>query len=359
MTATDVKISKYNGSLFPFLTRARYAAGMIFRNRAAERSQFFHELARLTGAGISITQAAAVLDRRWRDPSVRLAVASLKAGVRDGQTISAALSPGLTRMEFSIIDAAERGGKLANGFQHLEEYYRLLAEAVVRIRGAMTYPAILLHAAVVLPALVGAVIAQKTAPVVVLTIFSDLLVLWAVLAFGVILWSFLIRRGVRSQWADTLLRRIPMAGRTRDSLALARWSAVMHFQVISGQRISDGLRLAGAATESAGLNTASVYAANSIESGGELGPGLTSQSIFPNEMAGSIAAAEYTGTMDTETLRQSHYWMNESGQKLQSSARFLTGAFYGLVMLFTVLQIFKMAIGYMGMYSGFMKDLGI
>ncbi|MES2705512.1 MAG: type II secretion system F family protein [Verrucomicrobiota bacterium] len=332
---------------------------MIFSNRAERRSQFFHELARLTGAGISVSRAAVVLDQSWRDHSVKSAVNSLGQGLREGETISGALAPSLNKMEFSIVDAAERGGKLVNGFKHLEEYYHLLAQTFIRMRMAAVYPVVMLHAAVVLPALVTAVLAQKKAPGIVLAVGSHLLMLWGVLALGVTVWRFLLKKSAVSLPVDTFLRRLPMAGRAREALALARWSAVVYFQVVSSQRLSDGLRRAGAATESAGLHLASGRAADAIEAGGEMGPAMAAQPAFPKELSSALAAAEFTGTLDTETLQQSRHWMSESGLRLESASRWLSGAFYGLVMLFTVIQIFKLASGYVQMYAGFMKDLGI
>jgi hypothetical protein len=128
-----------------------------------QRAQFFRELAQLTGAGISVTQAAKVLGQEWREDSVKRAIASMEQGLAEGRTIADALSASLTPMEHSIIGAAERGGKLADGFRHLEEYYALLAATGARARTALLYPLAMLHAAVLLPALVGAVVTGGSA----------------------------------------------------------------------------------------------------------------------------------------------------------------------------------------------------
>lgn len=359
MTATEMKFHASAGSPASFLSKLRYAAGMIFGNRAEERARFFHELARLTGAGISVSRAAVVLDQPWRDNRAKSALASLKDGLGRGETISGALGPDLTRMEFSIVDAAERGGRLMDGFQHLEQYYHLLGQTFSRLRAAAIYPILLLHAAVVLPTMVVAVLAGKKAGAVFWYVLAHLLVLWGLMALAVVAWRQLSRRSAGSFKADALLRRLPMAGRAREALALARWSAVMHFQVISGQRLSDGLRRAGEATESAGLHSASSRVAEAIEAGGEMGPALTAQPAFPPELSSGLAAAEFTGSMDTETLLQSRQWMAEAGQRMEAAGRWVSGAFYGLVMLFTVIQIFRLIAGIVGFYGGYMKELGL
>ncbi|MDB6134761.1 MAG: epsF 3 [Verrucomicrobiales bacterium] len=332
---------------------------MIFSNKAETRSQFFHELARLTGAGISISRASSVLNQNWRDPSVKAALHSLEKGLKEGETISGALAPALTGMESGIVDAAERGGKLVHGFKYLEDYYHLLGQTFTRMRAAAVYPLVMLHAAVLLPAMVAGVLAGWEVPVIGLSLALRLLVLWSVLALAGIAWRFLLKKGAHSLPVDRFLRRLPMAGRAREALGLARWSAVVYFHVISGQRISDGLRRAGQASDSAGLVLASRRAADDIEAGGEMGPALAAQPAFPHELSGALAAAEFTGTLDTETLQQSRYWISEAGLRLENTSRWLSGAFYGLVMLFTVIQIFRLATGYVQMVDGFMKDIGI
>lgn len=359
MNATEMKLHASAGSPASFLSKLRYAAGMILGNQAEERARFFHELARLTGAGISVSRAAAVLDQPWRDGRARPALASLKDGLARGESISGALAPDLTRLEVSIVDAAERGGRLVDGFQHLEQYYHLLGQTFRRLRAAAIYPVLLLHVAVVLPTMVVAVLAGKKAGGVFWYVSAHLLVLWGVIALAVVAWRRLTRRSAVSLKADAFLRRLPVVGLAREALALARWSAVMHFQVISGQRLSDGLRRAGEATESAGLQYASSRAAEAIEGGGEMGPALTAQPAFPPELSSGLAAAEFTGSLDTETLQQSRQWMAEAGHRMEAAGRWVSGAFYGLVMLFTVIQIFRLIAGIVGIYGGYMKELGL
>lgn len=321
-----------------------------------QRAQFFRELAQLTAAGISVTQAAKVLGQDWRDATVRGAVAQMERGLTEGGTIAGALSPSLTAMEHSVIGAAERGGKLSQGFRHLEEYYHLLDQTLERVRGALLYPLFMLHAAVLLPALVSAVTTKTSIAGALLTrlawIWGGLAVLW----FG---GQWLSRLARTSSLVDGLLQALPWVGSTRRGLALARWHAVMHFNIASGQRIAEGLREAGLATASARLEAASRTAAQAVDDGSELGTALIGQAAFPREMAGALAAAEFTGTLDTETQRWSRQSMTEAASMMEISSKRICAAFYGVVVLFTVWQILQMVGNYVGMYQQAFKDLGI
>ena len=326
-------------------------------SKPKQRAQFFRELAQLTGAGISVTQAGKVLGQEWRGASVKGAVALMEKGLAEGRTIADALAASLTPMEHSIIQAAERGGKLAQGFRHLEEYYHLLDETVARVRGALLYPLFMLHAAVLLPALVSGVMAGGGPDDILKSLALGLAGIW--IGVGVVWWGgrWLGRLAVTSAPVDRALVMIPLIGPARKTLALARWHAVVHFNIASSQRISEGLREAGRATRGALLNAASQRAARSVEDGVELGASLIAQPAFPREMSAALAAAEFTGNLDTETLRLSRHSMLQAAATLETNTKRLCGVFYGMVVMFTAWQILRVAGLYVGMYSKFMDEL--
>ena len=322
-----------------------------------QRAQFFRELAQLTGAGISVTQAGKVLGQEWREASVRHAVELMGKGLDGGRTIADALSGSLTPMEHSIIQAAERGGKLAQGFRHLEEYYHLLDQTVARVRTSLLYPLFMLHAAVLLPAVVSAVLAGGGPEEILKALGIRLAGIWITLA---VLWrggGWLGRLAVTSVPVDRALGMVPLIGAARQSLALARWHAVVHFNIASSQRISEGLKEAGRAARGARLDAASARAARAVEEGSELGAALIAQPAFPRGMSAALAAAEFTGNLDTETLRLSRDSMIEAAVLLETNTKRLCGIFYTLVVLFTAWQILRVAGIYAGMVGKFMDEL--
>ncbi|MDB5733361.1 MAG: Type secretion system domain protein [Variovorax sp.] len=329
---------------------------MNFPAKPKIRAQFFRELAQLTASGISVVQAGQVLGQHWRGKEVRAAVGEMERGLAAGGTIAGALAPELTPMEFSIIDSAERGGKLAQGFRHLEEYYHLLDQTWDRVRSALLYPIFMLHAAVLLPALVSAVTSGEN---VLLALLRGLLMIWGLLALLVLAGRTVGRMAETVPAVDRLLGWIPLLGSARKTLALARWHAVLHFNIASSQRISEGLRQAGAATASSSLREASDRAARAVDDGAELGNALIAESAFPKDMASALASAEFSGNLDTETQRLYRETVAAAATRLETSTKRLCGVFYALVVLITAVQILRMAGGYVGQYEKALKDLDL
>lgn len=321
-----------------------------------QRAQFFRELAQLTAAGISVTQAAKVLGQDWRGAPVREAVAVMERGLAGGKTIADALQPALTPMEHGILQAAERGGKLSGGFRHLEEYYQLLDQTRARVRGAVLYPLFMLHAAVLLPALVTAV---TTGGSIAMVLLKGLMAIWLTVAVLWLAGKWLSRLAGEHSAVDRFLGWLPLIGPARRALALSRWHAVLHFNIASSQRISEGLRDAGAATRSARLIAASAAAARQVDAGTELGPSLLAQPAFPQEMSAALASAEFTGNLDTETLRLAQESVMTASAVMETSTKRLCALVYGLVVIFTGWQILRMAAGYVGMYTNAASELGL
>ena len=321
-----------------------------------QRAGLFRELARLTGAGIPISQAAKVL-QRGRGAQAAATVAGLERGLAGGKSIAGALESTLNPMEWAVVQAAEQSGKLADGFAWLEQYYELRQRTVDRIRAAMLYPVFMLHAAVVLPALVGAVLRGGHGMEIVKAVVLALVLLWAGLALLWLAGTAWARLARTSLPADRVLGWLPVAGPARAALGLARWFTVMHFQITGGQRMSAGLQRAGAASWQAGLDAASQAAASAVEGGATLGEALAAQAAFPFELVSNLTSAEFTGTLDVETLRLTRESMATAAAKSEHAAKMVSAGFYGLVMLFTALQILKIAGAYAGLYSNFMNQL--
>jgi len=233
----------------------------------------------------------------------------------------------------------------------------LLEQTVARVRGALLYPLFMLHAAVLLPALVSGVMAGGGPDDILKSLALGLTGIW--IAVAVLWWGgrWLGRLAVTSAAVDQALGMIPLIGPARKTLALARWHAVVHFNIASSQRISEGLKEAGRATRGALLNAASQRAAQSVEDGVELGASLIAQPAFPRGMSAALAAAEFTGNLDTETLRLSRDSMLQAAATLETNTKRLCGVFYGVVVVFTAWQILRVAGLYVGMYSKFMDEL--
>lgn len=311
------------------------------------RSHFFGNLARLTRAGVSISQAGGILEQHARKDEEARVILALRDGLARGQTIADALHPSLTPVEFGMISAAESGGRLSDGFAHLEKYYTAAEMAKQRAWKAAVYPLLLLHAAALTSAVPVIMKSGDPLPVVMMS----LVVLWLGLgAVLLVLYSFTKLAGT-SRTADAFLCRLPVAGKAWKLFALARWSAVMHFQIVSARRMSVALEAAGAASGSAGLSAASTDLAATAADGGSVADAMPRYSFFPIMFCASFATGEASGTLDEVTAQQMEHCLDDAVGAMNTVAEWLPRILYCVAAGYVVWRIFQIAGAIGGVYQ--------
>ena len=311
------------------------------------RAHFFGNLARLTRAGLPVVQAGGVLEQYARNDAEGRIILALRDGLARGETIAESLRPSLTPVEYGMISAAESGGKLSEGFAHLERYYAAVAEARRRAWKAATYPLLLLHVAALCSAVPVMMNQGPALPVVAQSLGILWLGLGAVLAviYGV------TKLAAQNKAADALLCALPVAGKAWKLFALARWCAVMHFNIVSARKMSAALEAAAAASGSAGLAAASGQLAATAAAGGSVADDMPRHRYFPTMFCASFATGEVSGTLDEVTAQQMQHCLDDAMTQMNAVADWLPRILYCAAVLYAAWWIFQIAGAIGGVYQ--------
>lgn len=323
------------------------------------KALLYHELSKLSKAGFAITSAAAaVLDSR-PPANQRLFLEELQRGVEAGKTLSGAAgsaSANLTPLEISVLKAAEEGGKIAEGFAHLARYFDMRQKAARKIRAGLLYPAVLLHLAVILPALPKAVISRDF-QWQALCVAATLLGIYLLLGIGYITLRALGKKASRTAGADGILRKIPFAGKVRHAFALSRFCEVLHIHLLSGSGPAKAIRAAAQASASGRiLAAARQRILPAIEAGNPAGPVLVANRgrDFPPAFARGYATGEESGCLDEEMQRWSVTFADQAESAIDRMSAGLPKLIYFLVLILVIWQIFNMANMYFEPLEQFM-----
>lgn len=114
---------------------------------------FNQQLAALIHAGLPVLQSIQMLRQRSPNPKLRIALSDVEARIKSGSALSEALAAqGETfpKIYTASILAGERSGNLDDVLRRYVEYTKAIAQLRRKIRGALTYPIILLCSAFVL-----------------------------------------------------------------------------------------------------------------------------------------------------------------------------------------------------------------
>jgi type IV pilus assembly protein PilC len=313
---------------------------------AAQKHLFYTEIAKLLEAGFGIRDAGRVmLDTRLPALQADL-LRRLDADLEAGKSITEAFGAGvITTLERSIIGAGERGGRMAPAFQHLADYFGMLASARREALGAMVYPGFLLHFGLFVGVLAPGMGSGASFAEIAVDFVIALVALYAV---GFVVWlglKALLENASASTFLDGLLRRIPVIGGARRAMAMARFTKVYHTCLLAGLSMNETVETASEASHSATIRAAGKQLAEVLKGGGPLGPTMMSCGAFPPAFARSYTTAEEAGSLDKELARWAAVYQEDAARGAKTVAGVISKGLYFAVLLFVAWTIIRFYSG--------------
>ncbi len=324
-----------------------------------EKARLYHDLGTMLKSGFHLDRGVELLLGQSPSRGAREWLEGLQRGLQEHLGVAESIqrrAPGTSELETGLIEAGERGGRLDEACQHLAEYFELRQRSVSKAMGALVYPVILAHLGAFFPdiskMMLGGGLAAGFAGVPLR--LACLWVILATIAIGALTLSRLART---SQTADRILSMLPLVGSIRRHWALARFSQVMRTGLLASLKVSEALRLAGGATQSAVMKAGADSAAQSVEQGGTLSDSLRVANAFPFQFNNSVEMAEQSGTMDVEMDRWATVESRLAAQAQDRAAEWLPRIFYLLVVLYVAFRIVGTFTGYYSKLGEAMDDL--
>lgn len=288
---------------------------------ASQKHFFYFEIAKLLGAGLNIQKAATVLLDTNLPPTQAAILKNLQLGLASGLTITEAFtkdSQTLSELERHIIHAGERGGKLAPAFQHLADYFEMLAVTRREAIKSMIYPIIVLHLGIIIAVVPGALMTGEMSIGQILVKLALTFSAAYALAFAVFLGIRSLLKNASTNLAiDRKLSQIPWVSSARKNIAMARFCKVYHSCLLAGISMRETVQLASDASQSSMIREASSRLLRIVDSGHPLGPTFLEEVTFPKTFARSYATGEEAGTLDSDLA----IWSIRFQEQAESSAK--------------------------------------
>jgi len=320
---------------------------LVTPGQLKQRAEFYQQLGQLVAAGVSLTQALEIQHRSPPARSFRQPLSIVIQRLNDGATFhEALLSTGRWMPEFdaALIHAGEQSGRLPACFTLLTRHYERSAALLRKTISSLIYPALLFHMAVLigpLPALVRSwdflAYAAKTLGVLVPV-------------YGIV--GFLVfaaqgRHGERWRASvENFVRLIPLLGKARKNLALARLAAALEALLAAGVNIIDAWELAAGASGSPALRRDVARWRPQLEAGMTPAEALRGSREFPDLFANLYNTGEITGSLD-DTLRRLHTLYQDEGERqLQAVAEWTPKIVYFGIVILVAWQVIRFWIGY-------------
>jgi type II secretory pathway component PulF len=299
-----------------------------------QRSDFYHQLAQLTGAGVGITASFEQLQRHPPAGSYRQPISAVLQAIAQGYTLHESLSQisgWLPAFDLALLNAAEQSGRLDVSFRLLADYYGEKARMLRQMLADLAYPAFLFHFAIfILP------FAQFFASGNWIRYLGQTLGILFPL-YGLALLGIYAAQGRHGEvWRgamETGLGPVPVLGQARRFLALSRLSAALEALLSAGVSIVEAWELAAAASGSPALRKVVLGWKPRVQAGETPAEVVGDSGFFPHLFVQQYATGELTGKLD-ETLRRMHqYYQEEGTQRLRAFTQWTPKLIYLGVML--------------------------
>ncbi|NLF32624.1 MAG: type II secretion system F family protein [Planctomycetes bacterium] len=299
------------------------AAPKIGRIGRQEITHVLGELSDLLEAGCPLSRALTVLRRQAARPSVRRLLDRLGDDIMNGSSFADAMAraDGLFNpVHVAMVRASEAGGFLQKTLAHIAEFGRRRQELAHRVRGMLTYPAILSVTAVASVAfLLGFVVPRFTRvyvaagatlpwPTRLLMAVSDAVAegWWAALAtiaLLVLLARMAIRHEPLRRRTDRLLLQMPLAGPFLREWALGEFFRSVGLLLTGGVTVLSSLRLVERAMGNRVIRSCVADLAEGVEQGEPMGRRMADAKVFAPATVELVAIAEQSGSLPSVMTR--------------------------------------------------------
>ena len=324
---------------------------------AQHKHLFYLEMAKLLEAGFGIREAAAVLIDTKLPPMQANLLKDLSRGLEAGHSITESFAKdasNISELERSMIGAGERGGNLAPAFQHLADYFGMLASARRDMVTSMIYPLVVLHMGIFISIVPTAMMKGDS----FVKICGQLVVTLIIVYFIVVVVSFIIaavlKAAPRSTKVDGFLQRIPFLGKTRLNMAMARFCKVYHSCLLASISMVETVQVASSAAHSGLILDAGKRLEKTAHAGRALGPAFVAEHVFPKAFARSYTTGEEAGTLDKDLARWSKLFQAEAENSAKTLAVVIPKVLYFFILGFVAWKIVSFFNGY---YSGILEQM--
>lgn len=325
---------------------------LLTPRRLDQFSEFYHQTGAMLGSGLTLIRALELIRDAPPAASFRPRLERVIAELQQGATFSEALSNRrgwLPEFDIALIAAGEQSGRLDACCQRLASYYKDRARLLRAVFADLAYPLfLLLLVLLIFPP--GALADLVWKGDVAGYVMPKLQVL-AVAALIQLLLLGLNRtgqaRGFRRTWEE-LLHAIPLFGRARRSMALARLTLALEALLNAGVNVLEAWPLAAAASGSPTLEAATARARERMEAGETPSEAIAQEPAFPPRFTSLYRSGELSGRLDQSLAYLHTDFADEAARLYKRLAEWTPRLVFLLIATLVGYYVVSFWLGYFG-----------
>ena len=331
---------------------------------------FTRQFSTMIDSGLPIVQGLTILAEQSENKTFRRILKEVVKDVQGGLSLGEALSkhPNVfDRLYVSLVSAGEAGGILEVTLQRLAAYLEKLEKLKSQIKGALTYPIVVIIIAIIVLAIIMVFVIPVfekmfseagmplPLPTQMVVNFSHFVkskihyILGSVIGFFVLLKQ--IRKTYKGKkYTDAIALKLPVFGDLLRKSAIARFSRTLSTMVKSGVPILDALDIVSRTAGNAVVEEAVLDVKSGIAEGFTIAELLSEHELFPPMVVQMIAVGETTGALDSMLEKIADFYEDEVDAAVDALSSLIEpmlmvflGGSIGSIIIAMYLPIFQMA----------------
>jgi type IV pilus assembly protein PilC len=311
---------------------------------------FVRQFATMIDAGLPLVQCLDILGSQTPNPGFRKVIFAIKTRVEGGSTFSDALKDHpkvFDELFVQLCAAGEVGGILDTILNRLAVYREKSEKLKGKVKGALTYPVIVLTVGIGVTALLllkvtpvfakmfgdfGSALPAPTQFVVDLSAWLQANILYLIGGVAGLIFAFtaFYRNPRGRELFDKGILVVPVIGSVLTKVAVARFTRTLGTMISSGVPILDALDVTAKTAGNRTIEAAIIYVRAKISEGKNIAGPLAETKVFPSMVVQMIGVGEATGAMDQMLAKIADFYDEE----VDTSVASLTAAIEPVMMVF-------------------------
>ncbi|MGB9643006.1 MAG: type II secretion system F family protein [Candidatus Ratteibacteria bacterium] len=311
-----------------------------------KKALFYRQMAVMLKAGIPINTA---LSQMKKHSAIENISQTLLSSILKGETLSRAMEKQqklFSQLEIKTVSAGEISGNLAELMEKLALYFESLQDVKYRLVAGMIYPAILLHAAILIPAI--PLLFTKS----VFAFFARILPMFILIygtGFGIFVAFKALSRPEMREIRDTLAFKLPLGfGRLFKNIAVIRFLHAFNCLYSAGVSITETIKLAAESSGNKVFEKELSRALGRVERGSGLTEAFADNVFLPSIVLEMFSTGQASGRLDETLDRAAWHLQNEVNLAVEAILKIVPVVIYLLVALYVASIIISFYARYLG-----------
>ncbi len=342
------------------------ASGKKFK--AKELSLICSQFAIILKAGLPLVRTVELVGNQASDKNLKALLNEVAKDVSAGHSLGDSFAERGKTLPVTFVEtvrAGEKSGNLESSFDRLAVYFKKTAATAAKVKGAMTYPAVIVVVAIIAVVIVNVVAVpmfedtfadlggELPVPTKILIGVSAFMRNYAIVLLGsiaalVLAFKFWSGSDKGSKQLATLLLNIPLLGRINTMNAASQFASTIVTMMMAGLPLTEAIVITGKVITNKVISIAVQELAVGIEAGRRLGDCIREVEYFPDLLKEMTAVGEETGSIESTLSVTADYFDEEANNAVDAMMSMIEPI---LIVVIAVFVCFVLLSIYLPMFS--------